>query len=61
VRGKSNKEIARSLACAENTVELHVTQLLRRASASSRAELIARYWSASSVHPRSPRLGRAGR
>jgi DNA-binding CsgD family transcriptional regulator len=48
VRGKSNKEIASSLACAENTVELHITQLLRRASVSSRAELIARYWSEAS-------------
>ena len=44
VQGKSNKEIAHALACAENTVELHVTQLLRRANASSRAELIARFW-----------------
>ncbi len=45
VQGKSNKEIANALACAENTVELHVTQLLKRAKASSRAELIARFWS----------------
>ena len=49
VRGKSNKDIALALACAENTVELHVTQLLRRTSAASRAELIARFWSESSV------------
>ena len=45
VQGKSNKEIARTLACAENTVELHVTQLLKRTNVRSRAELIARYWS----------------
>ena len=44
-RGKSNKEIAVELGCAENTVELHVTQLLRRTGASSRGELIARFWS----------------
>lgn len=45
VRGKTNKEIANILQCAENTVELHVTQLLRRAGVSSRGELIARFWS----------------
>jgi len=44
-RGDSNKEIAQQLSCAENTVELHVTQLLRKAGASSRAQLVARFWS----------------
>ncbi len=44
-RGRSNKEIAAELGCAENTVELHVTQLLRRGGAASRAQLIARFWS----------------
>jgi DNA-binding CsgD family transcriptional regulator len=44
-QGKSNKEIAQALGCAENTVELHVTQLLRRAEVKSRAELIAHFWS----------------
>jgi DNA-binding CsgD family transcriptional regulator len=47
VKGNANKEIARSLDCAENTVELHVTQLLRKARVSSRAQLIARFWSES--------------
>jgi DNA-binding CsgD family transcriptional regulator len=44
-RGRSNKEIAAALGCAENTVELHVTQLFRRAGTGSRGELIARFWS----------------
>jgi DNA-binding NarL/FixJ family response regulator len=44
-RGRSNKEIAVELGCAENTVELHVSELLRRTGASSRSELIARFWS----------------
>ncbi len=44
VHGKSNKEVAEGLRCAENTVELHITQLLRRAGVKSRAELIAHYW-----------------
>lgn len=45
VRGEANKEIAQALACAENTVELHVTQLLRKAGVPSRTRLIARFWS----------------
>ena len=43
--GEANKEIAHALSCAENTVELHVTQILRKAGAPSRAKLIARFWS----------------
>lgn len=45
VRGETNKEIAVALDCAENTVELHVTWLLKAAGTSSRAALIARFWS----------------
>lgn len=45
-QGLSNKETAARLDCAENTIELHVTQLLRKAEAGSRAQLIARFWSA---------------
>jgi DNA-binding NarL/FixJ family response regulator len=41
-RGLSNKEIARELGCALRTAELHVSELLRRAGAESRASLIAR-------------------
>jgi DNA-binding CsgD family transcriptional regulator len=44
VRGKANKEIAQALDCAENTVELHVTHLLRRAGVDSRTQLIARFF-----------------
>ena len=47
VRGHSNKQIATELSCAENTVELHVTQLLRRAGVTTRAELTAKFWAAS--------------
>lgn len=43
--GAANKEIASAIGCAENTVELHVTQLLRKSGMSSRAQLIARFWS----------------
>jgi len=42
--GAANKEIAAALGCAENTVELHVTRLLRKAQVTSRGQLIARYW-----------------
>lgn len=41
LRGCSNKVIAATLDCAENTVEYHVTGLLRRSGVKSRAELIA--------------------
>ena len=44
-RGRSNKEIASDLSCAENTVELHVTHLFKKSGATSRAQLIARFWS----------------
>jgi DNA-binding CsgD family transcriptional regulator len=45
VRGEANKEVAQALGCAENTVELHVTQLLRKANVSTRTRLIALFWS----------------
>jgi DNA-binding CsgD family transcriptional regulator len=45
--GKTNKEIAGALDCADNTVELHVTNVLRKAGVTSRTQLIARFWSAS--------------
>jgi len=44
-RGDANKEIAASLGCAEGTIELHVTTLLRRVGVSSRTQLVARFWS----------------
>ncbi len=40
--GDSNKEIAVALACAESTVETHVTELFRRSGARSRAGLVGR-------------------
>ncbi len=42
IRGRSNKEIASELDCAENTVEFHITQLLRKASVDSRTQLMAK-------------------
>jgi DNA-binding CsgD family transcriptional regulator len=44
VRGKSNKEIASELSCAERTVEIHVTHLLRKSGAASRAMITAKFW-----------------
>lgn len=46
-RGRSNKAIAVELGCGEGTVEFHVTALLAKAECQSRAELVARFWSAS--------------
>jgi DNA-binding CsgD family transcriptional regulator len=43
-RGYANKEIAAALGCALHTVEIHVTELLRRAGLSSRAALVAEIW-----------------
>ncbi len=40
--GLSNKEIAGQLACAEVTVENHVTELFRKSGARSRAGLVGR-------------------
>jgi DNA-binding CsgD family transcriptional regulator len=45
VKGEANKDIAGELQCAENTVELHVTEILRKAGAPTRTKLIARFWS----------------
>ena len=44
VTGASNRTIADSLHCAESTVEMHVTTLLKKSSTSQRAELVARFW-----------------
>jgi DNA-binding CsgD family transcriptional regulator len=45
IAGRSNKEIASELVCAENTIELHVSRLLRKTNTSSRTHLIAHFWS----------------
>jgi DNA-binding CsgD family transcriptional regulator len=44
VRGAANKTIAAALNCTEGTIELHVTALLLKAEAKSRAELVAKFW-----------------
>jgi DNA-binding NarL/FixJ family response regulator len=43
--GHANKTIAAELACAESTVEIHVSALLAKSSCESRAHLVARFWS----------------
>lgn len=40
--GLANKEIADALGCSVRTVEFHISNLLRKAGASSRLELVAR-------------------
>jgi len=44
VQGKSNRDIGKALSCSDRTVEIHVTQLLKRTAAANRTELIARFW-----------------
>jgi DNA-binding NarL/FixJ family response regulator len=45
VQGDANKSIAAKLGCAESTIELYVTKILRQAGVESRAALIAMFWS----------------
>jgi DNA-binding CsgD family transcriptional regulator len=45
VQGDPNKAIAAKLGCAESTIELHITQILRQAGVDSRGALIAKFWS----------------
>jgi DNA-binding NarL/FixJ family response regulator len=42
--GESNKEIATRLQCAENTVEAHLTALLRKSRAPGRVALAVAFW-----------------
>ncbi len=42
--GSSNKEIAACLGCSTRTVELHLTNLFRKAACGRRTVLIARFW-----------------
>lgn len=48
-QGRTNAAIARDLACAERTVELHVTHLLKKARVLNRASLVAQFWSGKST------------
>jgi DNA-binding CsgD family transcriptional regulator len=43
-RGYGNKTIAERIGVVEATVEEHVTSLLRKLGAESRAQLVARFW-----------------
>jgi len=44
VRGDANKSIAFVLACAEVTVEFHMSAIFRKAGVESRAQLVSRVW-----------------
>ena len=44
VRGLANKEISAALDTSVKTCESHVSSVLRKAGAESRAVLIARFW-----------------
>lgn len=44
VLGKSNKEIADALGCAEVTVEYHLSAIRRKTGLRGRTALIARFW-----------------
>ena len=41
-RGASNRRIAAELGCADRTVEIHVSRILAKAEAESRAALVAK-------------------
>lgn len=43
-RGASNRDIAQRLGCTERTVEVHVSEVLRKAGCRNRAQLVASYW-----------------
>ncbi len=47
IQGASNKTIATQLKCAERTVEVHVTHVLRKAEVESRSALIAKFFQSS--------------
>lgn len=44
VEGRPNRSIALHLGCSEKTVEAHVSALLLKAGADSRASVVARFW-----------------
>jgi DNA-binding NarL/FixJ family response regulator len=49
VRGLANKEIAAQLGCAPHTIELHMSEALRRAKVDGRAALVAAFWSGAAL------------
>jgi two-component system nitrate/nitrite response regulator NarL len=44
VQGSTNKEVARALCIEESTVEVHVSQLLKRSGAQGRSALVYVFW-----------------
>lgn len=44
VAGDTNREIATTLGCAEATVEIHVSRLLRKAGVETRTALVTAFW-----------------
>ncbi|AKF03855.1 response regulator transcription factor [Sandaracinus amylolyticus] len=59
VRGASNAHIARVVGCSAASIEAHVGQLLRKASAEGRGALVARFWTLPSTTETSPAAARA--
>ena len=60
--GRSNKAISSELGCAESTVEIHVTAVLRKSGCESRCEFVSRFWSEpiDFALPMSPGVPRTG-
>jgi DNA-binding CsgD family transcriptional regulator len=44
VHGYANKDIANHLGCAPKTVEMHVSNLMRKCGVRARAELVSSFW-----------------
>ena len=59
--GQANKTIASALGCAGGTVEIHVTDLLRKSGCQSRCELVSRFWSRPIAPVPQERSGRGAR
>ncbi len=43
-QGDANKAIAEKLRCSDNTVEVHVSAIFRKARVENRAALVAKFW-----------------
>ncbi|MBS0242789.1 MAG: hypothetical protein JSS20_11480 [Proteobacteria bacterium] len=47
-QGKSNREIAHDLGCAENTTKRHVTSIMKKLRVSSRGQIVAKFYDSGS-------------
>ena len=57
VQGGSNRSIAEELGLRENTIELHVSAILRQTGADSRTQLVAWFWTEETGRPGFTRPG----